>query len=140
MGLTTLISGLAGAVGQYFTDRQVINAEQNKRKDEIRVKKLEADIEKIRNAQESDIAMDTEARSMAGIMDDISFYVFLSPAVLCFWPEAVPHVINGFNAVEKMPQWWQYTLGFMLAAVWGYRRLVVPVAEVIVQRLLPGGK
>tara|TARA_R110000796_G_scaffold44892_1_gene109083 strand:+ start:1522 stop:1920 length:399 start_codon:yes stop_codon:yes gene_type:complete len=87
----------------------------------------DSNIEKIRNNQMSDIDMDKLNRESAGLMDDISFYIFLSPAVLAFYPPALPHIKAGFIALEGMPQWFQLALGMMLISVWGYRKLVGPI-------------
>lgn len=123
------INGIAG----YFKDRQKINAAKSIRKDELKSKKLDTQLEGIKNAQESDIIMDNNSRKISGWMDDVSFFVFLIPAVLAFHPDAVPHITAGFVALESMPVWYQYALGLMLAAVWGYRRLVAPLAEIVVK-------
>ena len=129
-----IIGDLISSVGGYFKERQVIKAEEKKRKDELKTLNLNAKIEQIRNAQESDIKMDNEARGMAGYMDDISFYLFLVPVPLAFFPDMVPHIEAGFEVLESMPEAYQYALGLMLAAVWGYRRLIVPIVDVVVKQ------
>tara|TARA_R110000744_G_scaffold225644_1_gene343994 strand:+ start:816 stop:1214 length:399 start_codon:yes stop_codon:yes gene_type:complete len=87
----------------------------------------DSNIKKIQDGLMSDIDMDKLGRENAGMMDDISFYVFLSPAVLAFYPPALPHITAGFAALEAMPQWFQMALGMMLVSVWGYRKLVGPI-------------
>ncbi len=129
-----LITGAISAVGSYFTEGQKIKAAQKERKDELKTKALDAKLEQIKNSTESDIKMDETSRSTAGIMDDISFYIFLSPLVLCFYPPALPHIEAGFAAIETMPLWWQYAIGLMLVSVWGYRRLIIPIAEAVVKQ------
>lgn len=96
----------------------------------------DAKIQTIKRGDVSDISMDQESRGLAGWMDDISFYVFLSPAVLAFFPPALPHVTAGFAALESMPQWWQAGLGMMLVSVWGYRKLVSPIIQSIAKAWL----
>jgi hypothetical protein len=93
------------------------------------IKKAEvvAKIEQIERGEASNITMDQGARQAAGWMDDISFYAFLSPAFMCFYPPALPHIKAGFVALATMPLWWQYALGMMLISVWGYRKIIEPV-------------
>ncbi len=122
-----ILVGLFDPITEYFKDRQVIKAETKKRGDELKKINLEAKLEGIKSASQNTLTMDAEARSLAGYMDDISFYLFLLPLPLVFIPSMQPHVMNGFAALEKMPMWYQVALGLMLAAVWGYRKLVQPL-------------
>lgn len=130
--LSTLISPVVG----YFSEGQKIKAAQKERKDVLKEKALDTKLEGIRNGQESDINMDNDSRKHSGWMDDASFFVFLAPAVLAFYPPALPHITAGFEALETMPVWYQYALGMMLVAVWGYRRLVTPIVETIAKQYI----
>lgn len=126
------ISPLITAVGNYFNEGQKIRAAKQERADVLREKTLDAKIDAIKNGQQADIEKDTNFK--AGWMDDFSFFVFMIPAILAFFPDMVPHVTAGFEALDKMPLWYQYSLGGMLVAVWGYRRLVTPIVEVVVKQ------
>lgn len=128
------IGDIAGAIGNYFNEGQKIKAAEKERKDVLRDKELTTKLEGIRNGQMADIDQDTSARTNAGWMDDISFYLFLLPVPLSFFPTMVPHIKAGFAVLEDMPQYYQIALGLMLVSVWGYRRLVVPLVEVAVKQ------
>jgi hypothetical protein len=121
--LTALISPVANII----TGHQKAKAEKVKGKQAIEAALVKSQVDKIERGDLSDIKLDQDARNHAGLMDDISFYVFLAPALLSFYPPALPHILAGFQALEKMPQWWQYGLGMMLVSVWGYRKLVSPI-------------
>ncbi len=116
VGIFSFLSALVSPVTEYVKGKQAINKAVVKSK-----------INKIERGQVSDIELDSTARQTAGWMDDISFFVFLSPALLCFYPPALPHIKAGFTALATMPEWWQYALGMMLISVWGYRKLVSPI-------------
>lgn len=120
----------------YFSDRQKIKAAVTERKDELTKLNLEAKIKSATASVEHDMKMDEGARANAGWMDDISFYVFLAPAVLAFFPGMVVHVENGFTVLAEMPEWYQYALGMMLISVWGYRKLVSPIIQSIAKAYL----
>lgn len=128
------VGEIAGAVGSYFTEGQKIKAAKQERKDELKKASLDAKLEGIRNGQMADITQDNGARANAGWMDDISFYLFLLPVPLAFFPDMVPHIQAGFSVLETMPQYYQIALGMMLVSVWGYRRLVIPLVEVVVKQ------
>lgn len=129
-----LIGGLIETAVKYFDSKQKIKAAVDERKDELKRLDLQERLEKISKAQSSDITLDIESRKNAGWMDDASFAIFLMPAVLVFFPVAVPHVVAGFEALEAMPKWYQYALGGMLISVWGYRRLITPIVEMVVTK------
>ena len=123
ISMWSVLAGLFGPVVDYFKDKQEIKAAVRERGDVLKKLKLEA----ITRSDDATITMDTEARSLAGYMDDISFYLFLAPLPLVFIPSMQPHVMAGFQALETMPVWYQTALGLMLAAVWGYRKIVQPI-------------
>ena len=50
--------------------------------------------------------------------------LFSIPLVMAFVPSAVPYVIEGFNALETMPEWYRVYLGVIMAASFGVRQLV----------------
>jgi hypothetical protein len=128
------VGEVASAVGGYFTEGQKIKAAQKERKDELKKINLESKIQAIQAGQTADITQDTGARAAAGWMDDISFYLFLLPVPLAFFPGMVPHIQAGFTVLESMPQYYQIALGLMLVSVWGYRRLVIPLVEAVVKQ------
>lgn len=50
--------------------------------------------------------------------------LFSIPMILCFFPQTVEHVHAGFQALEEMPDWYQYTLSVIVAASFGVRAAV----------------
>lgn len=50
--------------------------------------------------------------------------LFSVPLVLCFFPDSVQYVNQGFVALEAMPDWYQYTLSVIVAASFGVRSAV----------------
>lgn len=129
-----IFSSIISSIGGYFTEGQKIKAAQKERQDELKNMELTTKLESIRNGQMADISQDTSATTNAGWMDDISFYLFLLPVPLSFFPSMVPHIRAGFEVLESMPRYYQVALGLMLVSVWGYRRLVIPLVEVVVKQ------
>jgi len=50
--------------------------------------------------------------------------LFSVPLVMCFFPDSVEYVNQGFKALEAMPDWYQYTLSVIVAASFGVRSAV----------------
>lgn len=129
-----LITQAISSIGSYFSDGQKIKAAQKERVDDIKKMELETKLEAIKTGMNADIAQDTLGMKNAGVMDDISFYLFLAPIPLAFIPSMVPHIEAGFAVLETMPEYYKIALGLMLVSVWGYRRLVIPIVEVVVKQ------
>ena len=127
------LSGVVKPVSDYFNTKQVIKAATVERKDELDKLRLETQLESIRKGEDADILMDSNANGRIPWADDLSFLLWLLPVPLAFLPSCVPHIKAGFQVLEEMPEWYMYSLGMMLISVWGYRRLVIPVVEVVVK-------
>jgi hypothetical protein len=50
--------------------------------------------------------------------------LFSIPMILCFFPGTVQYVVAGFDALEAMPEWYQYTLSVIVAASFGVRSAI----------------
>lgn len=115
-----IVEGVVGVVRRYQEGR----IKKSERKDRVEEAKVSAHIKRIQDDSNSATDLDMYFVKNNGFKDDISFYVFLMPAVACFIPGGAEYVREGFAALEGMPDWYQYTLGGMLIAIWGYRRVL----------------
>ena len=127
MNLISFIPGIIKGISGYVKGRQELATAKSERKDELKKLALTNKLAVINTATEADMKLDNQANQRIGWADDVSFAVFLLPAILAFYPPALLHIKAGFVALELMPQWYQYALGMMLISVWGYRRLVTPI-------------
>ena len=134
--LLGIAAELISSVTTYFSHRSEVKAATRIRKDELSKLTLETKLESIRNSDESAMEMDRNTEGRISWADDVSFAVFLLPALLVFWPSALPHIRAGFTALNTMPEWYQYALGMMLVSVWGYRQLVNPIVHMIAKAYL----
>ena len=50
--------------------------------------------------------------------------LFSIPLILCFIPSMVPYVQGGFEVLETMPDFYQYTLSVIVAASFGVRSVI----------------
>ena len=64
------------------------------------------------------------ANNAASSWKDEWFTILFSiPCVLAFFPSMVPVVMQGFNALDSMPDWYKGFLGAAVAASFGLRGL-----------------
>ena len=50
--------------------------------------------------------------------------LFSIPLIFAFFPGAVPYIDRGFEVLERMPSWYQYTLSVIVAASFGVRSAI----------------
>jgi hypothetical protein len=89
---------------------------------ELKKAETEARIARLKTAQDAEIEWDQTALETAGWKDELLLIVFLIPVVMCFVPGWDGYVHKGFEALAKTPDWFQYSLGLMVAASYGYRK------------------
>lgn len=115
-----LIGGLTNIFQSWIDGRN--------RKKELKLKieeaKVTAHIKRLEDSDEAASELDMLFVQSNGIKDDISFYLFLIPLVMCFFPQGRPIAEAGFQAISILPEWYQYSIAGMLIAVWGYRRVL----------------
>lgn len=54
--------------------------------------------------------------------DEFWTIILAIPAVLAFFPSTVDAVLNGFKALETMPDWYKAAVGIAIAAAFGFRK------------------
>ena len=62
--------------------------------------------------------------SGASWTDEWLTVLFSIPLIMCFIPSLVPYVELGFTALDKMPEWYRYYLGVIVAATFGVRQVI----------------
>jgi len=93
-----------------------------KRKSEEKQAQHERKLEVIKHESNWDNIQATNSGS--SWKDEWLTLLFSVPLVMAFVPSAVPYVIEGFNALETMPEWYRVYLGVIMAASFGVRQLV----------------
>jgi len=67
---------------------------------------------------------DIQASNASGSWKDEWFTVLLSiPLIGAFYPDALPHVIAGFEALDSMPDFYKMFLGAAVGASFGIKAL-----------------
>jgi hypothetical protein len=97
--------------------------EEKKAQSETRVAKAQAEAVVMQKKATGEIDWDLEmARgSSSSWKDEWLVILFSIPLILAFIPGMEEVVANGFLQLEMMPEWYQYSLGVIVAASFGVR-------------------
>jgi hypothetical protein len=71
------------------------------------------------------IAMEQMAQSWK---DEFLLIVFLTPMIMAFIPSMAPYSLNGFEIIDKMPEWYRYIIIGMVIVIYGLRGMVKQLA------------
>jgi len=117
--LNLLIGPIAEIAGTWMSGQ----VEQTKAKAQTKVAKAQAEAIVMQKKATGEIDWDLEmARGSSNSWKDEWLTVLFSiPLVMAFVPGMEEIVANGFQQLEQMPEWYQYSLGVIVAASFGVR-------------------
>ena len=105
----TIIGPIANLAGTFLQGR----LEKAKANTEVKVATAKAKAKIMERQATGEIDWDLE--SLKGAI------LFSVPLALAFVPGMELHVLNGFTVLEQMPEWYQYSLGVIVASSFGVR-------------------
>ena len=116
---TALIGPIANIAGSWMDGK----VEQTKAKAATNVAKAKAEAVIMEKKATGEIDWDLEMAkgSHSSWKDEWLVILFSIPLILAFIPGMEGIVANGFQQLEQMPQWYQYSLGVIVAASFGTR-------------------
>jgi|TARA_Y100000033_G_scaffold34286_1_gene32935 hypothetical protein len=116
---TALIGPIANIAGSWMDGK----VEQTKAKASANVAKAKAEAAIMEKKATGEIDWDIEmARaSSSSWKDEWLVILFSIPLILAFIPGMEGVVQNGFDQLNRMPEWYQYSLGVIVAASFGVR-------------------
>ena len=116
---TALIGPIANIAGSWRDGK----VEQTKAKANANVARAKAEAAIMEKKATGEIDWDIEmARASSSSWKDEWLVVLFSiPLILAFIPGMEGIVQNGFEQLNKMPEWYQYSLGVIVAASFGVR-------------------
>ena len=114
---TALIGPIANIAGSWMDGK----VEQTKAKAATNVAKAKAEAVIMEKKATGEIDWDLEMAkgSHSSWKDEWLVILFSIPLILAFIPGMEGVVANGFEQLEQMPQWYQYSLGVIVAASFG---------------------
>ena len=116
---TALIGPIANIAGSWMNGK----LEETKAVSSVKVAKAKAEAAIMEKKATGEIDWDIEmARSSASSWKDEWLTILFSiPLILAFVPGMEEVVANGFARLNEMPEWYQYSLGVIVAASFGVR-------------------
>jgi|TARA_A200000159_G_scaffold43895_1_gene40293 hypothetical protein len=117
--LNLLIGPIAELAGTWMSGK----VEEKKAQAKTRVAKAEAEAIVMQKKATGEIDWDLEMAkgSTSSWKDEWLTILFSIPLVLAFIPGMEEVVANGFAQLQAMPEWYQYSLGVIVAASFGVR-------------------
>ena len=114
-----LIGPIAELAGTWMSGK----VEEKKAQAKTRVAKAEAEAIVMQKKATGEIDWDLEMAkgSTSSWKDEWLTILFSIPLVLAFIPGMEEVVANGFAQLQAMPEWYQYSLGVIVAASFGVR-------------------
>jgi len=117
-----VLSKIGGWIGNYFTTRQQAKQQEVQLKMDLQKAKTEAQIELYKTGLVGDIAWEQRAQDNAGWKDEFLVIVFSIPLIAGFIPGLDTYILQGFNSFSSMPDWYQGSIGVIVASVFGIRK------------------
>ena len=117
--LTALIGPIADLAGTWLSGK----VEEKKAQAATKVAKAQAEAIVMQKKATGEIDWDLEMAkgSQTSWKDEWLTILFSIPLILAFIPGMEDLVRNGFQQLEQMPEWYQYSLGVIVAASFGVR-------------------
>ena len=117
--LNLLIGPIAEIAGTWMSGK----VEQTKAQSATKVAMAQAEAVVMQKKATGEIDWDLEMAkgSQSSWKDEWLTILFSIPLILAFTPGMEDIVRNGFQQLEQMPEWYQYSLGVIVAASFGVR-------------------
>lgn len=95
-----------------------------RRKRELEDAKHARRVEVVQQGRVNEATWNQKHVESSGWKDEYMTIVLSAPMILAFFPDMVPHIQAGFDALETMPDWYKAGVALMISAAFGYQRFV----------------
>jgi len=132
MSLLSLIpfaEALINAFSKNKETKQAIKAIKNAGAIKLAQTKVDAQLRLAADDANSAGNLDEITLKTVGWKDEYLMIIITIPTILAFFPGMVQYVTAGFEALEKMPLYYQYALGGVYIYVFGFKRVLLKMFE-----------
>ena len=116
---TALISPIASLAGTWLEGK--VETKKAETASKVAIAKAEATIMEKKATGEIDWDLEAIKGASTSWKDEWLTILFSIPLILAFIPGMEQVVANGFAQLQAMPEWYQYSLGVIVAASFGVR-------------------
>lgn len=128
--LTQVLGGVVKPVADYFNRRQEIKADDRQQERALKKAMTDRQIDLIKAGLAADMNWEMEFAKQAQTSwkDEYVLLILSFPFILCFIPESFDtwqggayYVVQGLEAIDKLPAWYQLLVGIHFCATIGVR-------------------
>ena len=119
--LKELLGGLGGKVVDAVSARGERKHEEKVKKLEIEAARHKTKLEMAMKGQQMDNSWELEQIRNSGWKDEFVLLILSIPLILSFIPGTVNYVEDGFRALSQTPDWYQWLILAVFAAIYGIR-------------------
>ena len=119
--LKELIGGLGGKVVDAVSARGERKHEEKVKTLEIEAARHKTKLEMAMKGQQMDNSWELEQIRNSGWKDEFVLLILSIPLILRFIPGTVSYVEDGFSALSQTPDWYQWLILAVFAAIYGIR-------------------
>ncbi len=119
--LGSVLGSLGGKVVEAIDSRGQRKHEQSVQKIELEKLRHTKQIEMIQQGQQMDNAWELQQIKNSGWKDEFVLLLLSIPLVMSFIPQMQPYVVDGFAALSTTPDWYQWLILSVFAAIYGIR-------------------
>jgi len=123
MGLGDILTGVLKPVGDFFTRRQELKAQEHQNNLELLKAQGERQADLIKSGLAADASweMTFAQQAASSWKDEYTLLVVSIPLVMAFVPGMSGYVTAGFDAFSKTPMWYQLMVQTIFYATFGIR-------------------
>lgn len=119
---SSIVSKVVDWVSDWFTTRRETKKAEAEMKMKLAEAKTQAQIDLYKTGLVGDIAWEKNAQDNSGWKDEMLVIVFSLPLIGGFIPGLDVYIDRGFHAFDNMPDWYQASIGVIVASVFGVRK------------------
>ena len=119
--LKELLGGLGGKVVDAVSARGERKHEEKVKKLEIEAARHKTKLEMAMKGQQMDNSWELEQIRNSGWKDEFVLLILSIPLILSFIPGTVSYVEDGLRALSQTPDWYQWLILAVFAAIYGIR-------------------
>ena len=119
--LKELLGGLGGKVVDAVSARGERKHEEKVKKLEIEAARHKTKLEMAMKGQQMDNSWELEQIRNSGWKDEFVLLILSIALILSFIPGTVSYVEDGFRALSQTPDWYQWLILAVFAAIYGIR-------------------
>tara|TARA_R110002072_G_scaffold151470_2_gene300798 strand:- start:10588 stop:11043 length:456 start_codon:yes stop_codon:yes gene_type:complete len=124
MNFSSIVEGVISPLIRYFDRRAERAAQAERQRLELEDVRHERRVQNVREGRQAEEDWNIRALDNSGWKDEYMTIVLSFPLIGAFVPPLVPYLMEGFEALEAMPDWYVYSVGAMIAAAFSFRQII----------------